>query len=148
MSNEKLSGATRRRDEPGEPLEVRRDRARRPRFHGAVAAQDFLSQPGDARAAASASSGQRFDQRQAKGAVDGFDEQPGAPVRHFHLARSRRDRSRAGDGGEQIGFARAGGDYGADQDAYFGRESYRFYSMAGQIGRFSYWVGSSGSMHA
>ena len=43
----------------------------------------------------------RFDE----GAVARFDQQPGAPVRHAHLTRRRRNRTAAADGVEQVGLA-------------------------------------------
>src|SRR6266568_1966708 len=115
----KLPDAPSRRDEPGEPPELRCDRARRSRFHGAVPAKDFLSQFRDARPASAVTAGERLDERLTERRVHRLDQQPGAPVGHPHLPRRGRNRAGTVDGGEQIGLAGADGDRRTAQNTDF-----------------------------
>jgi len=76
-------------------------------LHAAVGRQDIFAERGELRTAATASAGQRGDDRGTEVQVELFDELPSAAITHRHAATGRGDRARLPDAVEQIGFARA-----------------------------------------
>src|SRR5205814_2947633 len=94
------------------PLPLRRKRfqsladdRRRLSFDVAIGGDQRLAEWRQYRAATAAATRCRFDHRRLERGVDFIDEEPGAAVRHLHLARRRRDRPGRADELEQLDLA-------------------------------------------